>query len=60
MKKGVTKGGGNRKKENRELTGRERRMKKAEENLAMTAATREQHAKLRESFPASSKTFMEF
>lgn len=32
----------------------------AAENPAMTAATREQHAKPWKSFPASSKTFMEF
>lgn len=35
-------------------------MKQAAENPAMTAATREQHAKPWKSFPASSKTFMEF
>lgn len=29
-------------------------------DLAMTAATREQHANPWKSFPASSKTFMEF
>lgn len=35
-------------------------MKQATENPAMTAVTREQHAKPWKSFPAASKTFMEF
>lgn len=37
-----------------------KRMKSAAETPAMTAATREPHADPWSSFPASSKTFMEF
>lgn len=63
--KGVGEEGENRMREDGKdggLTDRGRGMwmKQAAENPAMTAMTREQHAKPWKSFPVSSKTFMEF
>lgn len=53
-------GGNRRRKRGSAYRESGRQMKTAAETPAMTAATREQHADPWKSFPASSKTFMEF
>lgn len=65
FEEGIRKEGGNKekrgeRKRRRVERARGRWMKQAAENPAMTTVTREQHAKPWKSFPASSKTFMEF